>query len=68
MLEDESFYLPTIGRLHVVTECFPDFETFTIKPILAFCIRLLAMNMNWLITFVGVEENPSTSLNKYCRH
>ena len=60
--------LPRQPRRHPHRPCFLQIEEFRVQPQLALSIPLFRVNVNWLLAFVGVEENPPSADKKDCRH
>ena len=51
-------YFTSVLWRQIESKCLLNIEIFPVKPILAFGISLLAVNMNGLIAFIGIEEKP----------
>src|SRR5438046_2742304 len=67
-LIDNFPHLTLIFSGHVVGICFFDIEIFSVNPKFCFFFSLFTMNMNWLISFVGINKE-SPSMNKQnCWH
>ena len=56
MIEDDPSCDSLVSWIHIVAVSFNYIESFNIKSKLAFSITLPAVNMNWFIASVGVEE------------
>ena len=51
------YFTPVLWR-QIESKCLINIEIFPVKPILAFGISLLAVNMNGLIALIGIEKKP----------
>jgi hypothetical protein len=60
MLINDLPYFTLILWRQIESKCLLNIEIFPIKPILAFGISLLAVNMNGFIDLIGIEEKPPT--------
>jgi hypothetical protein len=66
--EDDLPYFPAVFRGHIETERFLYIEIPAIQPVFTFDIPLPAMDMDWLVAFIGVEEKRPAQNKEDSRH
>jgi ABC-type transport system involved in cytochrome bd biosynthesis fused ATPase/permease subunit len=61
-------HFPPQPRRQIVRPCFLNFINVRSQPILAFCLLIASMNVNWFIAFIHVEEEPPSQNHQYRGH
>jgi carotenoid cleavage dioxygenase-like enzyme len=64
VLEDDLAYLPDIAGRHLEKVSFANVKVFDIDPEFAFHIAVATMNVDGLITLVGVEKQSPAEQDK----
>ena len=65
ILKSDPAHVACVTRSHVVGERLADFKPIDVQPVLALLLRLLNMNVDGLVAFVGIAGSISNSTPQF---